>query len=104
MAYKSLSECIADLEKNKMLVRVKEEIDPELEMSALHLRIFENNGPAIFYENVKGSKFPAVSNLFGTLERSKFIFRDTLSKVQQLVEVKNNPLSVLKSPFSSLGV
>lgn len=103
MSYTSLIDCINDLEKNKMLVRVKEEIDPELEMSALHLRLFEQNGPAIFYEKVKGSKFPAVSNLFGTLERSKYIFRDTLEKVQQLVEIKNNPMAVLKNPFASIG-
>jgi len=103
MAYKSLAECIRDLEEHGHLIRIKEEVDPYLEMAAIHLRIFENNGPAILFENVKGSPFPAVSNLFGTLERSKFIFRDTLPKVQQLVSLRNDPMKALKNPFKYAG-
>ncbi len=99
MSYKNLNECILDLEKNGMLVRVKEEVDPDLEMAAIHLKLFEKNGPAILFENVKGSKYKAVSNLFGTLERSKFMFRDTFEKVQKMVELRNNPIAALKSPF-----
>jgi 4-hydroxy-3-polyprenylbenzoate decarboxylase len=103
MAYKSLAECITDLEKHGHLIRIKEEVDPYLEMAAIHLRVFENNGPAILFENVKGSPFPAVSNLFGTLERSKFIFRDTLPKVQQLVALRSDPIKALKNPFKYAG-
>ena len=51
------------------------------------------------FENVKGSKFPAVSNLFGTLERSRFIFRDSLENVKTLVELKNDPIKAIKHPF-----
>jgi len=106
MSYKNLNECILDLEKNGMLVRVKEEVDPELEMAAIHLKLFENNGPAILFEKVKGSKYMAVSNLFGTLERSKFMFRHTFEKVQKMVELRNNPVAALKSPFkfASTGI
>lgn len=103
MAYKSLADCVQDLEKHGHLVRIKEEVDPYLEMAAIHLRVFENNGPAIFFEKVKGSPFPAVSNLFGTLERSKFIFRDTLPKVQQLVGLRSDPMKALKKPFKYGG-
>lgn len=103
MAYKSLAECVIDLEKHGHLIRIKEEVDPYLEMAAIHLRVYENNGPAIFFENVKGSPFPALSNLFGTLERSKFIFRDTLPKVQQLVSLRNDPIKALKNPFKYAG-
>ncbi|MDR6940487.1 UbiD family decarboxylase [Mucilaginibacter pocheonensis] len=99
MGYKSLQACIADLEKNGHLIRIKEEVDPYLQMAAIHLRVFENQGPAILFENVKGSKFPAVSNLFGTLDRSKFIFRDTLDKIKTLVELKNDPIKAIKHPF-----
>lgn len=104
MAYKSLKDCITDLERHGHLVRVKEEVDPFLEMAAIHLRVFENKGPAIFYENVKGSQFPAVSNLFGTLERSKFIFKDALETVQRMVLLKGDPIQVLKKPFSYLDM
>lgn len=55
MAYKSLAECVSDLEKHGHLIRIKEEVDPYLEMAAIHLRIYENKGPAILFEKVKGS-------------------------------------------------
>ena len=101
MAYKSLETCLLELEAKGQLVRVKEEVDPWLEMAAIHLRIHEAGGPAILFENVKGSKFRAASNIFGTLERSKFIFRDTLSLVQQLIELKNNPVKAIKNPIEN---
>jgi 4-hydroxy-3-polyprenylbenzoate decarboxylase len=99
MGYNSLQACITDLEKNGHLIRIKEEVDPYLQMAAIHLRVFEHNGPAILFENVKGSKFPAVSNLFGTLDRSRFIFRDTLDKIKTLVDIKNDPIKAIKHPF-----
>ncbi len=104
MGYSSLQACIADLEKNGHLIRVKEQVDPYLQMAAIHLRVFENEGPAILFENVKGSRFPAVSNLFGTLDRSKFIFRDTLEKIKVLVDIKNDPIKAIKNPFKYAGV
>lgn len=102
MAYKSLEDCLIDLERNGHLVRIKEEVDPNLEMAAIHLRVYEQNGPALLFENVKGSKFRAASNIFGTLDRSKFIFRDTLKTVQQLIELKNNPIEAIKNPFKNI--
>ena len=85
MAYSNLEACLLDLERNGQLLRIKEEVDPHLEMAAIHLRIFEQKGPAILFEKVKGSKFRAASNIFGTLERSHFIFRNTLDSVKQLI-------------------
>src|ERR1700753_3253346 len=104
MSYASLKTCIADLEKHGHLVRIKEEVDPYLQMAAIHLRVFEHGGPAILFENVKGSKFPAVSNLFGTLARSKFIFRDTLEQIKTLVELKNDPIKAIKHPFKYTNI
>lgn len=103
MAYSSLEACIIDLEKAGQLVRIKEEVDPHLEMAAIHLRVYEAQGPALLFENVKGSRFRAASNLFGTLDRSKFIFRDTLRKVQQLVQLKNDPMKALRAPLQHAG-
>jgi 4-hydroxy-3-polyprenylbenzoate decarboxylase len=103
MGYHSLAACVADLEKHGHLLRIKEEVDPYLEMAAIHLRVYEAQGPAILFENVKGSKFPAVSNLFGTLERSKFMFRDSLENVQQLVGLRGDPVKALKNPFKFAG-
>lgn len=101
MNYPSLEACLIDLEKNGQLVRIKEEVDPYLEMAAIHLRVYEAKGPALLFENVKGSKFRAASNIFGTLERSKFIFRDTIASVQQLIELKNDPIKAIKSPIQN---
>lgn len=102
MRYKTLADCVNDLEKHGHLIRIKEEVDPNLEMAAIHLRVFEANGPALLFENIKGCKFKAVSNLFGTLERSRFIFRHTLTSVQQLIEIKNKPDTVFKQPLKSI--
>ena len=99
MIYTSLEECLRDLEKNGHLVRITEEVDPELEMSAIHLRLFAKGGPAVLFEKVKGSRYRAVSNLFGTLHRSQFMFRATFEKVQDLVKLRNNPMAALKQPF-----
>ncbi len=103
MSYSSLESCLLDLEKNNQLVRIKEEVDPYLEMAAIHLRMYEAKGPAILFENVKGSKFRAASNIFGTLNRSKFIFRDTFKLVQQLIDLKGNPMEALKHPFQNIA-
>ncbi|MDF2432867.1 MAG: 4-hydroxy-3-polyprenylbenzoate decarboxylase, partial [Mucilaginibacter sp.] len=104
MSYPSLQACITDLEKHGHLIRIKDEVDPYLQMAAIHLRVFEQQGPAILFENVKGSKFPAVSNLFGTLERSRFIFRDTLDKIKTLVDLKSDPIKAIKNPFKYADV
>jgi len=104
MGYKSLQACITDLEQHGHLIRIKDEVDPYLEMAAIHLRVFENEGPALLFENIKGSKFPAVSNLFGTLDRSKFMFRDTLDKIKTLVDIKGDPIKAIKHPFQYLNI
>lgn len=102
MSYTSLEQCLLDLEKNGHLVRIREEVDPYLEMAAIHLRVHEAGGPALLFENVKGSKFRAASNIFGTLNRSKFIFGDTLKMVQQLIALKNDPLKAFKHPLNNM--
>jgi 4-hydroxy-3-polyprenylbenzoate decarboxylase len=102
MSYVSLEECLLDLEKNGHLVRIKEEVDPYLEIAALHLRVHEAGGPALLFENVKGSRFRAASNIFGTIDRSKFIFRKTLGMVQQLIALKNDPIKALRHPLANI--
>src|SRR6478735_4616066 len=101
--YKSLEECLIDLEKHGHLIRVKEEVDPYLEMAAIHLRVHEVGGPALLFEHVKGSRFKATSNIFGTIERTRFIFRDTFKKVQQLIDLKNDPIKAIKHPFQNFN-
>jgi 4-hydroxy-3-polyprenylbenzoate decarboxylase len=104
MAYKSLQDCIDDLDKSGQLIRIKEEVDPYLEMAAIHLRIFEAKGKAVLFEKVKGSKYQAVSNLFGTTARSEFIFRDSLENVKKMIALKSDPMQALKKPFQNISV
>lgn len=101
--YRNLEECLADLERHGHLARVREEVDPYLEMAAIHRRVYDAGGPALLFENVKGSKFRAASNLFGTIERSRFIFRNTWEAVQKVMVVRNDPMKALKSPFQHVG-
>ncbi len=99
MPYSTLQDCIDDLERNGQLLRIKEEVDPYLEMAAIHLRIHEAGGKAVLFEKVKGSKYRAVSNLFGTTERSNLIFRETLEDIKKLIALKSDPMQALKYPF-----
>lgn len=103
MSYKSLEECLLDLEKHGHLIRVKEEVDPYLNMAAIHLRVHEAGGPALLFEQVKGSKFRAVSNIFGTLERSEWIFRKSLKTVQRLIDLKEDPIKAFKNPIANFS-
>lgn len=99
MAYKSLRDCVNDLENNRKLLRIKEEVDPNLEMAEIHRQVFDRQGPAILFEKVKGSPFQAVSNIYGTNERTEFVFRHTLPKLQKLIEIKADPSRLLKNPL-----
>ena len=104
MAFKSLEEALLFLEKHNQLVRITEPVDPNLNMAAIHLKVYEAGGPTLLFENVIGSKFRAASNLYGSLERSKLLFADTFEKVQQLIQLKGDPIKALKNPLKSVGV
>ena len=102
MAYKSLQQCINDLDNNGHLKLIAEEINPNLDMASIHLDEFAKAGKAVFFSKIKGSKFKAVSNLFGSVSRSKFMFRDSLQIVKDLIEIKMNPTVALKNPFRTI--
>lgn len=104
MGYRNLRQCVEDLEKTGQLVRITQEVDPDLEMAEIQRRVYEAGGPAIYYANLKGCSFPAVSNLFGTIERTRFLFRDTLKRVQSLIDMKIDPTMAMKHPFKAISV
>ncbi|HZV07856.1 MAG TPA: UbiD family decarboxylase [Gemmataceae bacterium] len=99
MGYRNLRDCIADLERTRQLIRIEQEIDPDLEMAEIHRRVYEVGGPALLFPRVKGCSFPMVSNLFGTPERIRYLFRDTLRAVRHLVELKIDPSTFWKNPW-----
>ena len=100
MGYRSLKACLDDLERHGHLLRVTEEVDPYLAMAEIQRRAYSAKAPALLFENVKGTRFPAVSNLFGTLERARFLFRDTLSRVKRIVQVKADPAKLWRRPWT----
>ncbi|HQQ95181.1 MAG TPA: UbiD family decarboxylase [Bacteroidia bacterium] len=106
MKYNSLAECVSDLEQHGHLVRVTEAVDPRLEMAAIHLRVFDQDGPALLFENIKGCRYRAVSNLFGKAERSRFLFRSGFQTMQELIQLRQQPFEAFKKPwrYASLGL
>ena len=58
MAYESLADFLEELEAEGELVRVRAEVDPILEISEITDRISKAHGPALFFEKVRGSRFP----------------------------------------------
>ncbi len=98
MTYRSLQACVRDLEATSQLFRIRFETDPDLEMAEIHRRVFEAGGPALLFERVKGSPFPALSNLYGTRDRTRFLFRDTLRGLDQVIQLKADPSRLLRAP------
>lgn len=69
MSYLDLRSFIKDLAKQGELVRISEEVDSDQEITIIQHKVLNNNGPAMLFENVKGSDYRLVTNLFGTSAR-----------------------------------
>jgi 4-hydroxy-3-polyprenylbenzoate decarboxylase len=104
VGYRSLQECVLDLERTKQLVRIDAEIDPRLEMAEIQRRLYQAGGPAILFTRPKGCRFPMLGNLFGTLDRARFLFRDRIEAVRRLVDLKVDPANFWRSPWKYRGV
>ena len=109
MGYRNLRACIDDLERAGHLIRVEAEIDARLEAAEIHRRVFRSGGPALLFMRVKGCRFPMASNLFGSMERMRFMFRDTMEAVRRAIELKvdpnrfwTRPLRYSRAPWTAL--
>jgi 4-hydroxy-3-polyprenylbenzoate decarboxylase len=100
MGHRNLRECVRDLERTRQLRRIDAEVDPYLEIAEIHRRVYRAGGPALLFTRVRGTAFPVVCNLFGTRERMRYIFRDTLEAVRQLVELKKDPSVLARKPWA----
>jgi 4-hydroxy-3-polyprenylbenzoate decarboxylase len=69
LKYSDLREFIAFLEQRGELARIKQEVDPNLEMTEISDRTLRAKGPALLFENPKGYDTPVLCNLFGTPDR-----------------------------------
>ena len=76
------------LRRENDLDTIEVEVDPYLEVAEIHRRVIERGGPALLFKRVKGSRFPVVTNLFGTAKRIEWAFGSKPEKfVRDLVSV-----------------
>ena len=101
MPNKSMMDCVIDLEKGGHLLRISEEVDPHLEMAEIQRRAYRDKAPALFFERVRGSGFPALANIFGSDERCAYLFRKTLAATRQAVQIKADPAAFFKHALRS---
>lgn len=86
--YPGLRSFLDQLEREGDLVRVDVPVDPYLEIAEIHRRVIAAGGPALVFENVKDSRFPLVTNLFGTQKRVELAFgKRPENLVNQLVSL-----------------
>ncbi len=99
MLHKTLRDCVDDLRDHNQLLEIKEEIDPDLEIAEIHRRVYDAKGPALLFTRIKGTTFSGLSNIYGTNQRTEFIFRHTLERVKRVIELKADPARGLKDPL-----
>jgi 4-hydroxy-3-polyprenylbenzoate decarboxylase len=95
----SLQQITEDLAATGQLIYVDEDLSPELELAEIQRRVYLSGGPAILFRRVRGCKFPMVSNLFGTLDRARYIFRKSYEAVRRAIELKIDPEQALRRPW-----
>ncbi len=101
MKYTDLRDFIDHLEQRGQLKRISVEVDPVLEMTEICDRVLRAGGPAILFENPKGSDIPVLANLFGTAQRVAFGMGE--ESVEALREV-GQLLAYLKEPEPPKGM
>jgi 4-hydroxy-3-polyprenylbenzoate decarboxylase len=104
MGYRCLADCVADLIATRQLIVIDSEVDPFLEVAAIQRRVYQAGGPALLFRRATDTAFPLVANLFGTLDRAKYLFRDALEPVRRLVELKIDPGALARNPWRYRGV
>ncbi|ARS51923.1 4-hydroxy-3-polyprenylbenzoate decarboxylase [Kushneria konosiri] len=100
MKYRDLREFIQGLERMGELKRVTVEVDPHLEMTEICDRVLRDEGPALLFENVRGSRMPVLANLFGTPRRVALgMGQDSVEALREVGEL----LAFLKEPEPPKG-
>ncbi|MFW5443785.1 MAG: 4-hydroxy-3-polyprenylbenzoate decarboxylase [Methylococcaceae bacterium] len=101
MKYKDLRDFIKQLEKKGELKRITVEVDPYLEMTEICDRVLKQEGPALLFENPKGSNIPVLANLFGTPDRVAMgMGAESVSELRGIGEL----LAYLKEPEPPKGM
>ena len=101
MKYSDLRDFMAGLEGLGELKRVRENVSPVLEMTALSDRVLRAGGPALLFEAPTGHTTPALTNLFGTTRRVALgMGADSIADLRDVGRV----LASLKEPEPPKGL
>src|SRR5579872_5534535 len=74
MAFDSLRAFVEGLRRSGELHTVEAAVDPRLEIAEITDRVVKSGGPALLFTNVKGSRFPVLTNQFGSRDRMSRVF------------------------------
>ncbi|MBI3345524.1 MAG: 4-hydroxy-3-polyprenylbenzoate decarboxylase [Gammaproteobacteria bacterium] len=100
MKYNDLRDFIAQLERQGELKRITLSVDPYLEMTEICDRTLRAGGPALLFENPKGSSIPVLANLFGTARRVALgMGQDSVEALREVGKL----LAYLKEPEPPKG-
>jgi 4-hydroxy-3-polyprenylbenzoate decarboxylase len=100
MAYTDLREFIEALEKHGELQRISIEVDPVLEITEFADRAVKQGGPALLFENPKGSRVPVLINAFASMRRMELALG--VSSVEEIA-ARISDLLQLEAPQGLLG-
>lgn len=93
MSHKNIQQFIKTLESAGQLLRISAEVSPELEVAEIADRVCKAHGPALLFENVKGSSFPLLINAFGSYRRMQLAlmcesFEDIAGKIESYMKIR----------------
>ena len=104
MGFRDSKGVVSALEQEGQLRRIEVEVDPHLEVGVIQRRVYNAGGPALLFTRVKGCSFPMLGNVFGTLDRARYLFQDTLPAIERLIDIKVDPGQAFRNVAGSLGL
>ncbi len=99
MSHRSTRQVVEDLRLNDRLIEITVPLSTHLEIAEVQRRVYARGGPAILFTNPIGSPFPMASNLFGSLDQARFLFRKTIDRVRRAIELKIDPNQLWMRPW-----
>ncbi len=106
--HKNLRSFLDQLKNENELIEITTGVDPYLELAEIHRRVIEEQGKALMFTNVKGSSFPVVTNMFGTIKRIELAFgkkpQEFVRRAVEMVEVLLPPRPAELWKYRDLGL
>ena len=99
MRHRCTRDVVEDLKRHGRLIEVDEPLSPHLEIPEVQRRVYARGGPAVLFTQPSGCQFPMVSNLFGSLDAARFLFRGTIDRVRRAIELKIDPTAFFRNPW-----